>query len=241
MIPVTSRPCESTREEADAGGHDPGFGAGEGCFEILGETPVAAEPSKGALDHPAAWLSSEGSDRLGSGNDLNRPFAEVSNSIEQFVAAIDAIGEDVAQLGEASAERSQQRHCAVIVLNVGSVHDQSEQRSFRISDNVALAPLDPLERVKPARPATFRAFHALAIDDASGRKRPSSDCLTNPADESVVDPVPGTVVAPTVEISLNSGARRKVLWQSAPLATCRKDVENRIQHGSQIDGPRSAE
>ncbi len=48
--------CEAADEETDAGGHDPGFGAGGGRLEVLGEAAVAPEPGEGALDHPAAWV-----------------------------------------------------------------------------------------------------------------------------------------------------------------------------------------
>jgi hypothetical protein len=42
------------------------------------------------------------------------------------LAALDAIGEDMAQLGELSSKRSEQRHSATIVLDVGRVHQYGE-------------------------------------------------------------------------------------------------------------------
>ncbi len=39
----------------DAGDHDPGLGAGDGGFEVLGQASVAVEPGQRALDeghHP---------------------------------------------------------------------------------------------------------------------------------------------------------------------------------------------
>src|SRR5262245_49137707 len=136
-----SSPRETAGEEANAGDHDPGLGAGDGRLEVLGEATVASKPSQRAFDHPSLGLSFEGSDALGSSDDLNDPFAQVGKRAEQFGPAIDAISKDVAQLGEASTQRSQERHSAVIVLDIGGMDQQREQQSLRVRDDVALAAL----------------------------------------------------------------------------------------------------
>src|SRR5918992_5881492 len=118
MVSVISGPCESPGEELDAGDHDPGFCTGDGCFEVFCKTPVTTDPGEGALNHPTFGLRLEGSDGLGSGDDFDRPLAQAGESIKQLWSSIDPIGEDVAQLGEPSPDRPQQRHCAVIVLNI---------------------------------------------------------------------------------------------------------------------------
>ena len=100
MIAMVSSPCQAAGEEANAGDHDPGFGAGDGGFEVFGKAAIASEPGKGALDHPTTRFRLEGSDSLLSGHDLDRPLAQVSEGIEQLLATIDAIGKDVTQLGK---------------------------------------------------------------------------------------------------------------------------------------------
>src|SRR4051812_39221812 len=100
MIFMISSSCESAGEEPDAGDHDPGLGAVDGCFEVLSEAAVASEPGEGALDHPASRLGLESADALGAGDDLDGPLAAFRDCVEEFVAAIDAVGEDVAQLRE---------------------------------------------------------------------------------------------------------------------------------------------
>jgi hypothetical protein len=74
---MISSPCEATDEEADAGGHDPGFGTGDGGLKVFGEATVAPKPSERALYHPAAWLRLEGPDALRAGHDLDRVPARV--------------------------------------------------------------------------------------------------------------------------------------------------------------------
>src|SRR5271163_946987 len=114
---MTSGPCETAGEDADAGDHEPGLSACDGRLEVLGEATVAPEPGKGAFDHPAFGLGLEGPDTLGSGDDLDGPLAELGDRAEQFAAAIDPIGEDVPKLGKREAEGFQQRHRTMIVLD----------------------------------------------------------------------------------------------------------------------------
>src|SRR3979411_2376122 len=144
MISVFSGSCETAREPADVGDQEPSLGAGGGSLEVLGEAAVASEPGEGALDHPALWLWLECPDLLGSGDDLDRPPAKLSDCVAEFVAAVDAVGEDMPQLWEGCSQRSKQRHRAVIILDICGVHQESEQKALCIGDHMALAAFDPL-------------------------------------------------------------------------------------------------
>src|SRR3989454_8336825 len=104
-----SGPSETAREDADAGDQDPSLGAGDGRLEVLGEAAVTSEPGEGAFDHPSLGLGFEGADTLRSRDNLDRPLARIGERVEQLLAAVDAIGEDMAQLGEPSSKRSEQR------------------------------------------------------------------------------------------------------------------------------------
>ena len=73
MIWVFSRPCESAREELDAGAEEPGFGAGNGRREVLGQAAIAVEPGQGALDDPAARQQLGALCGVGSLDDLEGP------------------------------------------------------------------------------------------------------------------------------------------------------------------------
>src|SRR5262249_1540210 len=97
MVSIISSPCESTGEQLDAANEDPGLSAGDRRLEVFGETTVASKPSKGALDHPASRLGLECSHGLRSGDDLDRPLAEVGERIEQLRSAIAAVRQDMAQ------------------------------------------------------------------------------------------------------------------------------------------------
>src|SRR5512133_3228053 len=174
MVAIVSSPCEAAGEELNTGGHDPGGLASDAPVEVLGEAPVASEPGEGALDHPTARLRPEARESLSSRNDLDRPLARIGERSEQFRPAIDAVGEDVARLGEPSSDRSQQRNGAMIVLHVGRLHENCQQATFCVSDDVTLAALHFLGDVKPAWTTAFRGLHALTVDDAGGRHSLSS-------------------------------------------------------------------
>ena len=69
------------------------------------------------------------------------------------------------RLAEGLSQRAEQRHRAVIVLDVGRVHLQGKDAALRIGHDVALAPHHLLMGVKPARAATFRGLDGLTVDD----------------------------------------------------------------------------
>src|SRR5712692_4108906 len=108
-MPRTSGPGETARKDADAGDRDPCFGAGDCALEVFGEASVSPEPSQGPLDHPASRFGLEGPDALAARDDLNRPFADISDSAAQLGATVDAVGEEVSQGGKRPADRLQQR------------------------------------------------------------------------------------------------------------------------------------
>src|SRR3954465_9358140 len=155
MISILSGSRETSEKEADAGEEEPGLLAFDGSLEVSGEPAIAAEPGEGAFDHPALALWLEGAGALGPRDDFDLPSAELCDGLAQLIAAIDPVGEDVAQLWEAGSQRTKQRHCAVDVLDIGGVPAHHKQKALRIGGDVALAPLQPVGCVKPARAAAF--------------------------------------------------------------------------------------
>src|SRR5258708_7025549 len=229
-----SRPCETARKHANAGEHDPCLCTGDCLLEILGEATTSVEPGQGPFNHPAFRLGLESADTLRSCDDLNGPRPQLGDGVEQFVAAVDPVGEDMPQPGERVAELLQQRHRAMIVLDIGWVHLQDKQRTDRIGDDVTFASHHFLSHIKPAWTATFRRFHTLAIDDAGRRGSLAPLCQARALDQDPIDPRPDPPVAPIVEIMLNRCEGRKVFRQGTPLAAGRKNVEDRIHDRAKV-------
>src|SRR5271170_3660906 len=226
--------CEAAGEEPQVGEQDPGCRAGDGRLEVLGETPAAAEPGEGAFDHPSPGQQLEAFDASRTLDDLDRPRAAIGDRCEQLRAAIDAIGEDMAQLGEAAAQRSQQRYGTVRILDVGFMHPHGEQEAFGIGDDMALASLDALAGINPAWTTALGGRCALAVDDCGRGVGVAPDKLAGARHQRGADPLPGAVVAPAVEIALHSRARRKVPWQGAPLTAGPQQVEDGVDDRAQI-------
>ncbi len=89
--------CQPAGQELHAGEEEPCLGAGDGRFEVLGQAPVAVEPSQGTFDHPAARDDFEALRGVGPLDDLQRPSAEPPQRVLEFRAAIGTVGEDMAQ------------------------------------------------------------------------------------------------------------------------------------------------
>ena len=79
------------------GYENPGKGAGDSRFKVLGKTSAASEPSEGTLDDPAARQNDEAFRQIGSFDDFDRPFAFTGECLSKFLAGVAAVGEDVAQ------------------------------------------------------------------------------------------------------------------------------------------------
>src|SRR5260370_5322089 len=52
-------------------------------------------------------------------------------------------------------------------------------------------------------------------------------------DKNTIDPMPGSVVAPAIEVTLHCRARWKILRQCAPLAAGRSNVKQRVHDRAQ--------
>src|SRR5438270_4015391 len=231
--------CKTAGEEPQISKEDPSCGAVDGGLEILGKTPAAAEPGEGALDHPPSRRELEAFDTGWALDDFDRPRAAIGNRALQLRAAIDAIGEDMAQLGKVVAQRAQQGNRTVRILDAGFMHAQGEQEALGIGDDVALASLDAFAGINAARAAAFGGRHTLAVDDAGRGGRPAPQRLPGTRHQTGIDPLPGAVVAPAVEIALHRRAWRKVPWQGAPLTAGPQQIKDGVDNLAQIPLARS--
>jgi len=215
--------------------------AGDGGLEVLGEASASAEPGKGALDDPSARQELEAFDARRPLDDFDRPWAAIVDGGAQLRAPVDTVGEDVAQAGEASAQRAQQRHGTVRILDVGLMDLADQQEALAIGDDMALAAFDALAGIDPTRATAFGGRGTLAVDDAGRGGLVTPDSLAGLHHQPGVEPTPGAVVAPAVEIALHRRTRREVGGQGAPLAAGGQNIKDRIDDQAQIAGARPAE
>lgn len=80
----------------------------------------------------------------------------------QFWTRIAAVGENVAQPRPTLQDRLQNGRRAVAILDAGTVDDEADHQPGGVGNDVALAAIDLLARVKPPDSAAFRRLHRLA-------------------------------------------------------------------------------
>ena len=78
------------------------FGS-RGSLKVFGQASAATTPGEGAFDDPTPRQKLEPFDTLGPLDDLNCPRPAMSERFLKLVAAVDAIGKNVSQLGEPAA------------------------------------------------------------------------------------------------------------------------------------------
>ena len=136
--------CQPAGQELNAGEEEPCLGAGDGCFEVLGQAAVAVEPGQGTFDHPAARYHFEALRGIGPLDDLQGPLTQPSQRVLEFRSGIGAVGEDMAQPREGVTDGSKHRRGAVAVLNVRAMDQRRDQQTAGVGEYMALAALDLL-------------------------------------------------------------------------------------------------
>ena len=111
--------------------------------------------------------------------------------------------------------------------------NKTDQVPERIGDDVPLAALDLLPRIKPARPARLGCFHRLAVDHARGGRCRASSPFPRHHNQGLVDACESAVTAEAVEIRLHRREGRELLWNLSPLTARRQHVENRFNNHAQ--------
>jgi hypothetical protein len=78
--------------------------------------------------------------------------------VTQLVAGVAAVRKDVAQPRIKPADRNQHSDGTISILSAGDMHDQSDEVTGRVGDDVPLAALDLFAGVKAARTAALRGL-----------------------------------------------------------------------------------
>jgi hypothetical protein len=152
----------------------------------------------------------------------------------ELVPRIAAIGEHMAQPGEAIADSFEDIDGPVAVLNIGGMDQDEDQLATSVSNDMPFAAFDLLACVIAANSSTFRGFDALAVDDtATGRGFATLD-FAQVHNQHHVDRIKQTRITPGVEIAPHSRHRRKAFWQHPPRTTARRNIEQRVHNFAHI-------
>src|SRR5580692_4298089 len=216
------------------------FGRGR-ALEVSGEASAPSKPGEGAFDDPAPWQELEAFDAGRALDDLDGPRSAVGQCIDELPSAIDAVSEDMLQLGKAISHALQQGDCTVDILNVGGMNVDGQQEAVGIGDDVPLAPMNAFARIEAARTAGLCRRSTLAVDDGRCRCRFTAELSPRLSDQSPDDPVPSAGVAPRIKIALHRRVRWELTWQSPPLAAGGQNEQDCLDYLAQINLPRTAQ
>jgi hypothetical protein len=141
---------QPAQHDADHGEAEEG-GDGSGvAFEVAGQTAVAADPGKGALDDPALGQDNK-TMSVAALDDLQSPRAGAGDKLGGLWSLVAGVGEDAFDEREGSPRHAQNLARAVAILHIGRVDDHAQQEAQRIDQDVALAAGDLLARIKALR------------------------------------------------------------------------------------------
>ncbi len=162
-------PCQPANHETDRGYENPCLGAGDGRLEILGKSSASSEPRESALDDPSPREHLEPFGCIRPFDDFNGPCAEIGQRPRQLFSSVSAVSEEMAQPRVKLANGGDDAHRAVSILDVGSMHGQSDQVAVGICDDLAFTAFNLLAGVVATGTSNIYGFGRLAIDDACGR------------------------------------------------------------------------
>jgi len=204
-------------EQADMGEEEPCGGAGNGGLEIPCETSASAEPGEGSFYHPAPRQEFKPARGVGALYDLYGPFADFGEASIEFGTGITAVSEYVPQPGIQGFDGFEHVGCPIAVLNAGMMNDGTDEVADCIRDDVALAPLDLLAGIEPARPAGFGGLDRLTVDHTGCGRSLASGYFPRLHDQDVIDAIERAVTTEAVEMPLHGSERSEFLRDLPPL------------------------
>ena len=89
--------------------------------------------------------------KIGTLDDLDLPTSGRSNSLRHFWTLIAAVSENAFDEGKAPPRLAEQFTCAIPILNICGMYAHAEQEAECVDEDVALAALDLLARIKALR------------------------------------------------------------------------------------------
>ncbi len=119
-------------------GNEGGQGFGK-VLEVLGKTPVSAEPGEGALDHPAARQDDEALHVVAPLDDLHAQQRHLCHRSVNLPRVVAAIGLDQFEPREAPSYLVEHQPGAVAILDRGRVDNHPHRQSLGIDQGVDLA------------------------------------------------------------------------------------------------------
>lgn len=227
--------CQSAQHEMNHRCIDHGFARFWQLLIVFAQPPVAPQPGKRSLDHPTAWQYDKPGDALGTLNHLENPACQLPNPVNHRLPTVAAISPNQLQAFEPFLHGAQEKQFgAGTLLNTRLVDHRDQKQAHHIHQDVAFAPLDFLIAVVPAFALDFRGLDALAVNNRRTGLGLTTGFLAHGFPQGIVHGFPDTLLAPGVEVAVDGLPGREVVGQHAPGAATPQDIENGVDHFSDV-------
>lgn len=203
---------------------------------ILAQTPVAPLPRIGPLHDPTHGQRLELRLARRAAHDLQPVGPPVAGQpVVQLVVVVLSIREDYPQARVVPpAHLCEDALGRPGVVHVGRGHDDGEQKTQGIHEDMALATLHLFAAVGPALLAPQRGLDRLAVDRCrAGRQRPPGLDAGQRA-KDIEDLLPSAVCVPLLEVVVHAIPGREVVRQGTPGAAFPGVVEQRVDDLTQV-------
>jgi len=195
---------------------------------------------KDYFDHPSPWLHDKAGTACGPADDDQRQ-AEQKAGEQSGKPVVDAVGKHGPEPVVKRLDALQQVAEAVSILDVGGMHEDTEQQPVCVHRNLALAPLQPLGGIPAARTAALRRLYALSIDDRRRRAGLPPGALAQHDHELVAHALPHPIPEKGTHVPVHGApGRESRRWrQVPPLTAGAHKVEQPVQQVPYIRGSRA--
>src|SRR5574341_213655 len=219
-------------------------------LKVTRQPPVTSEPAKGALDNPTSWQDREASHPFWTLNEFELPAQLLTHRFNNV--SIGTIGPDqfeptptIMDTALGPVKQTLQNHLSArTVREGGTMHQDDQQQTQGVHDNMAFSARSLLVDINPTGFAAFRSLDTLAINDRRTGLRITLLLGTYLFHQRGIDPLPDSLPCPAPEVAIDRLPGRPVGRQHPPLTARAGNVQDGIHYqpqfplaGSSTSGP----
>ena len=131
-------------------------------FPVLGEPTTAVEPGDCTLDDPALWQNDKAFGLIATPDDFGYQVRHGERqAILEHRPCVSSVGKQSFEKWEACEQGRQNQQPTVTILHVGRCHQDVQQQSRRIDEDMTFLTLDQFACIEPMRIDAGPPFSAL--------------------------------------------------------------------------------
>ena len=239
MVSYLHQPSE---HKSDHTGLKHGFAMIYADLIVSTEASGFKEPAERAFDDPASGQHFESFDIVAPAHNFQAQFAEgtqLFNPLHQR-AQVAAISPDELQPSESADQPLNQSPGSIAVLDRRRGNHDRQDQAQTVHSHVPLASSDLFPCVIAALSGLIWRLDRLTVDDGSRGCDVATLGFAHVTAQAVVDELPGPVLAPAPEITIDRLPRPEISGQQSPRTAGANDLEDGIHQTAPLQrGPAS--